>query len=57
MLLVLLRTVMTAREREDQGVITLYFAELPQSARVVGQLIVGESLPGTMSERICALLQ
>ena len=34
MLLVLLRAVMAARQREDQRVISLQFAELPQSARV-----------------------
>ncbi|HEY4051237.1 MAG TPA: hypothetical protein VGM27_30615 [Acidobacteriaceae bacterium] len=45
MLLVFLRTVMAAGERQDQRVISLKFAELPQSARVIGQLIVGESVP------------
>ena len=45
MLLVFLRTVMAAGEREDQRVISLQFAELAQSARVIGQLIIGESVP------------
>src|SRR5437868_13199788 len=45
MLLVLLRTVMPPRERKNQWIVSLYFAELPRFARVIRQLIVGESVP------------
>jgi hypothetical protein len=46
MLLVLLRAVMAAREREDQRVIALQLAESAQCARVVGQLVVGKGASG-----------
>ena len=45
MLLVFLRTVMAAGQRENQRVVTLQLAELSQRARVIGQLIVGKSFP------------
>ncbi len=45
MLLVLLRTVIAGRERENQRVIALSCAELPQCARVIRQLIVGKCAP------------
>ena len=41
-LLVLLRAVVAAREREDQGIVALQLAELSGDALVVGQLVVGE---------------
>src|ERR1700719_4290118 len=44
MLLVLLRAVVAAREREDQRVVALEFAELPQCARVIGEFVVGENV-------------
>jgi hypothetical protein len=40
MLLVFFRAVMAARERQDEGVITLEVAELARCACVIGQLIV-----------------
>ena len=42
MLLVLLRAVVAAREREDQGIVALQLAELSGDVLVVGQLVVGE---------------
>src|SRR5258705_3328258 len=43
MLLVLLWTVVAAREREDQRIIALQLAELARIARVIGQLVVGKN--------------
>ena len=45
-LLVLLRAVVAAREREDQRVVALELAEPPGDVRVVGQLVVGERAAG-----------
>jgi hypothetical protein len=47
MLLVFLRAVMAARKRQDQRVIALEFAEPARCARLIGQLIVGKTFPGT----------
>jgi len=46
MLLMLLRAVVAAREREDQRVIALKLAELAQCTRVIGQLVVGKGASG-----------
>ena len=46
MLLVLLRAVVAAREREDQRVVALQLAELARRVRVVGQLVVGKRAAG-----------
>ena len=46
MLLVLLRAVVAAREREDQGVVALQLAELARHFRVIGQLVVGNDAAG-----------
>src|SRR5205807_2864345 len=46
MLLVLLRAVMTAREREDQRIIALQRAELARRRGVIGQLVVGKNGAG-----------
>src|ERR1700758_2228248 len=43
MLLVFLRAVVAAREREDQRIVALKLAELAQFARVIGQFVVGEN--------------
>ena len=48
MLLVFLRAVMAARKRQNQGIIALKFAEPAQCARVIGQLIVGKNVSGTL---------
>ena len=45
-LLVLLRAVVAAREREDQRVVALDLAEPPRDAVLVGQLVVGEGGAG-----------
>ena len=45
-LLVLLRTVMAAREREDHRVVALQLAEPARRVRMIGQLIVGEDASG-----------
>jgi hypothetical protein len=52
MLLVFLRAVVAAREREDQRVVALEFAEFAQCARMIGQFVIGEMPPGTISERM-----
>ena len=44
MLLVLLRAVVAAREREDQRVLALQLAQLARRVRVIGQLVVGKRL-------------
>jgi hypothetical protein len=41
-LLVLLRAVVPAREREDQGVVALELAQLSRHLRVIRQLVVRE---------------
>jgi hypothetical protein len=41
-LLVLLRAVVPAREREDQGIVALDLAEPAGDVLVVGKLVVGE---------------
>ena len=46
MLLVLLRAVVAAREREDQGIVALQLAELSRSAGVIGQFVVRERPAG-----------
>ena len=46
MLLVLLRAVVAAREREDQRVVALQLAEPAWRARVIGQLVVGKGASG-----------
>ena len=46
MLLLFLRTLMAARKRQDQGIITLEVAEPPRRTRVVGQLIVRKNVSG-----------
>ena len=46
MLLVLLRAEVAAREREDQRIIALKFAEPAQRAGVIGELVVGKSGAG-----------
>src|SRR5256885_13111424 len=46
MLLVLLRAVVAAREREDQRVVALQLAEPAWRARVIGQLVVGKAAAG-----------
>src|SRR5579863_9430151 len=46
MLLVFLRAIVAAREREDQRVVALKFADLAQFARVIGQFVVGENASG-----------
>jgi hypothetical protein len=46
MLLVLLRAVVAARERQDQRVVALQLAEPAGRARVIRQLVVGEGGPG-----------
>jgi hypothetical protein len=43
---VLLRAVVAAREREDQGIVALQLAEPPGDTRVVGQLVVRERAAG-----------
>src|ERR1700686_1930536 len=43
MLLVLLWTIVTARQRKDERIIALEFAELPQLPRLIGQFIVGKN--------------
>ncbi len=43
MLLVLLRAIVAACERQDQRVVALDFAEFAQRARVIGQFVVGEN--------------
>ena len=45
-LLVLLRAVVAAREREDEGVVALQLAEPPRDVRMIGQLVVGERAAG-----------
>jgi len=52
MLLVLLGAVVSARERENQWISALQLAELARLARMVGQFVVGETPPGTISERM-----
>ena len=42
----LLGAVVTAREREDQGVVALDLAELSRNVLVIGQLVVGEGAAG-----------
>jgi hypothetical protein len=49
---VLLGAGAAAREREDQSIIALWFAELPQCARVIGQLVAGNVFPETTSGRM-----
>jgi hypothetical protein len=46
MLLVLLRAIVAACEREDQRVVALEFTELALFVRVIGQLVVGENASG-----------
>ena len=46
MLLVFFRAVVAARERQDQGIIALEFAESARCARVIGQLIVRKNPSG-----------
>ena len=46
MLLVLLRAVVAARERENQRVVALDFAEFALCARVIWQFVVGENSSG-----------
>ena len=47
------RAVVAAGKRQDQGIVTLDFAELARCARVIGQLSNQEEWrPGTMSERM-----
>jgi hypothetical protein len=46
MLLVFFRAVVAAGKRQDEGIITLEFAEPAQSARVIGQLIVWKNGSG-----------
>ena len=46
MLLVLLRAVVAAREREDEGVVALQLAEPARDILVIGQLVVGEGGAG-----------
>jgi hypothetical protein len=41
-LLVLLRAVVTARQREDQWIVALQLAELSGDALMVRQLVIGE---------------
>jgi hypothetical protein len=45
-LLVLLRAEVTARERQDQGIVALQIAEAPRHALLVGQLVVRERAAG-----------
>jgi hypothetical protein len=45
-LLVLLRAVVAAREREDQRVAALEFAEPADGAGVVGERVIGEDAAG-----------
>jgi hypothetical protein len=45
-LLVLLRAVVTAREREDQGILALDLAELSRNVLVIGQFVVGDGGAG-----------
>ena len=52
MLLVLLRAVVAAREREDQGIVALQLAEPSWDALVIGQLVVRERAARAMSSRI-----
>jgi hypothetical protein len=54
MLLMLLRAVVAAREREDQRVLALQRAQRPWRRRVIGQRKVP---PGEMSARIVGLLR
>jgi hypothetical protein len=44
MLLVFFRAVMTARKRQDQGIVALEFTEPARCARVIGQIIVGKNV-------------
>ena len=46
MLLVFLRAVMAARERQDKGISALQLAEPARCARVIQQLIIEEDGPG-----------
>src|SRR5690348_3361643 len=46
MLLVLLRAVVAASEREDERVFPLQLAQPAQRARVIGQLVIGENSSG-----------
>src|SRR5207249_4456383 len=46
MLLVLLRAVVAAREREDQRVLALQLAELAWGRCVIGQLVIGKGASG-----------
>jgi hypothetical protein len=56
MLLVFLRAVVAAREREDQRVVALEFAKFAQCARMIGQFVIGKKPPGTISGRMIRLL-
>src|SRR5215217_1665784 len=47
MLLVFLRAVVAASEREDQRIVALQVAETPEGPRVIGQLIVRERAAGS----------
>src|SRR5262249_53071014 len=46
MLLMLLRAVVTPRECENQRILALHLAEPPQSARIIGQFVVGKNTSG-----------
>jgi hypothetical protein len=45
-LLVLLRAVVAAGERQDQGIVALQLAEPPRDVLVIGQLVIGERAAG-----------
>ena len=46
MLLVFFRAVVAARQRQDQWIIALQFAQPARCAGVIGQLIVGNNVSG-----------
>ena len=52
MLPAVLRAETSAAEDEDHRMLSLQFGELPAFRRMIGKLVVGETAPGTMSDRI-----